>query len=250
MLVGLHVEDCILHRVWECVRVRVCVCASGVHEFPSHQRDDVRQLCRCHCTHAGARAKLRMCVHMDPCMYLCAREPTDGQARQARQERRTMICPSGRHELSIFISSPILIPSPPPIDWGPDAVAADGCSKFCTGINKRLYIIYISLYLSMQCRHLCMYACMHAYMHACMYECMCVRAFAFAQRAIVSIRFATATARMQVRARSCACVHMDVCMYVCRHACVRVCLYVRTCKYVLKQRHCVPLETSSELQRP
>jgi hypothetical protein len=26
----LHVEDCILHRVWECVRVRVCVCASGV----------------------------------------------------------------------------------------------------------------------------------------------------------------------------------------------------------------------------
>ena len=146
--------------------------------------------------------------------------------------------PSGRRQLSIFISSPSLIPAPPSIDWGPDAVAADGCSKSCTGINKRLHIIDIYIIVSIHAMqafmHVCMHACTHACMYACMYECMCVRAFAFAQRAIVSIRFATATARMQVRARSCACVHMDVCMYVCRHACVRVCLYVRTCKYVLK----------------
>ena len=63
---GLHPAP----RVGVCARACVRVCERGVHEFPSHQRDDVRQLCRCHCTHAGARAKLRMCVHMDPCMYL------------------------------------------------------------------------------------------------------------------------------------------------------------------------------------
>ena len=43
------------------------------------------------------------------------------------------------------------------------------------------------------------------------------------------VSFATAIARMQVRVRRCACVHMNVCMYLCRHACMCVCSYVRAC---------------------
>ena len=29
----MHVGEFNLHRVWECVRVRVCVCVSGVHSL-------------------------------------------------------------------------------------------------------------------------------------------------------------------------------------------------------------------------
>ena len=80
-LVGWHVEDCSLHHVWECVRVRVCVCASGVcmsflrtsetscvSFAAAIARMHVRvRSCACVCIWI----RVCICVGMHVCVYVC-----------------------------------------------------------------------------------------------------------------------------------------------------------------------------------